>query len=165
MNGRMGNRSCDEKGKVAEAGCGIPLMARHARERVRSQPLRSARDSASGLPAPLGAGRRGDRETVVHVQQRNAVIAGRRTDGLRRLLLRELAQRVGHIDDADDDQITAMSMMEATPGEPLSTIAVTDRATSTDPRASARDCRPGWSARSARIMRRLSRSMRLTRRR
>lgn len=40
-------------------------------------------------------------------------------------------------------QIRAMSMMAAKPGDPLSTIAVTGRVTSMDPRASMRDCLAG----------------------
>jgi hypothetical protein len=62
-------------------------------------------------------------------------------------------------------QIRAMSMMAATPGDPLSTIAVTGRATSMDPMAIMMDCRPERSARPARIVRCSARIMRLARRR
>ena len=58
-------------------------------------------------------------------------------------------------------QIRATSMMAATPGDPLRTIAVTDRATSMDPTASVMDCQPERSARPARMARCSARIMRL----
>src|SRR5947207_541195 len=62
-------------------------------------------------------------------------------------------------------QTRARSMIAATPGDPLSAIAVTGRATSMDPKASMMVCRPERSARSARAMHRSARLIRLARRR
>src|SRR5580704_7840441 len=80
MDGRMGNRSCDEKGRVAEAGCstlalpgGTQAALTHAAARQRCIVRGSARlDHAAGrnrVIAPLGAGRRGDGKQPVHAKQ------------------------------------------------------------------------------------------------
>jgi hypothetical protein len=80
----MGNRSCDERGRVAEAGRstqahpgGTQAALTHAAARQRCVVRESARlDHAAGRNraiAPLGAGRRGDGEQPVHAKQDNPV--------------------------------------------------------------------------------------------
>jgi hypothetical protein len=82
MDGRMGTRSCDEKGRVAEAGRstlahpGGTQAAMRQRSSAASSGESARLDQAAGRNraiAPLGAGRRGDGEQPVHAKQDNPV--------------------------------------------------------------------------------------------